>query len=372
MTRLPTIAPLIDNIEARVYVVPTDLPEADGTISWDSTTLVLVQVSAADTIGTGWTYGSSACKLIVDDLLSPLLLNGDALDVPRHWQAMVRAVRNIGRQGVAGYAISALDTALWDLKSRLLGLPLYKLIGGALHTNVPIYGSGGFTSYTQEQLDLQLSGWLEQDIPRVKIKIAESWGINTRRDLSRMNQARNTIGEDKQLFVDANGGYSRKQAIQVMRSADDLNIAWFEEPVSSDDLDGLREVRNFLPMDITAGEYGFDLSYFHRMCKAEAVDCVQVDVSRCGGISEWVRVAALAAAQGLDVSGHCSPHLHVHVACATPNLRHLEWFHDHVRIENMFFDGTLSPRGGSITPIFDAPGNGFELKESDVEQYRRS
>ena len=147
-------------------------------------------------------------------------------------------------------------------------------------------------------------------------------------------------------------------------------MRWFEEPVSSDDLDGLREVRDRGPADVAAGEYGYDLSYFRRMCAAGAVDCLQADVSRCGGITEWLRAAAVAAAHGLQISGHCAPHLHAHVAAAVPNLRHLEWFHDHVRIESMLFDGALDPAGGVIRPAPAAPGLGLVFRDADAKPYR--
>ena len=292
------------------------------------------------------------------------------MDTGSAFEAMVRAVRNDGRPGAAGYAISAVDVALWDLKARLLGVSLPRLLG-AVRAEVPVYGSGGFTTYSEQQLHDQLSGWvLEQRIPRVKIKVGESWGTAAGRDLERMAQARKVIGEQTELFVDANGGYSRKQAIRVMAAAADLDVRWLEEPVSSDDLDGLREVRDAVKADVTAGEYGYDLAYFRRMCAAGAVDCLQADVSRCGGITEWLRAAAVAASHGLQVSGHCAPHLHAAAATAVPNLRHLEWFHDHVRIENMFFDGTLDPAGGTIRPDPDAPGLGLTLRTSDAERYR--
>ena len=292
------------------------------------------------------------------------------MDIGSAFEAMVRAVRNDGRPGAVGYAISAVDVALWDLKARLLGVSLPRLLG-AVRAEVPVYGSGGFTTYSEQQLHDQLSGWvLEQRIPRVKIKVGESWGTAAGRDLERMAQARKVIGEQTELFVDANGGYSRKQAIRVMAAAADLDVRWLEEPVSSDDLDGLREVRDAVEADVTAGEYGYDLAYFRRMCAAGAVDCLQADVSRCGGITEWLRAAAVAASHGLQVSGHCAPHLHAAAATAVPNLRHLEWFHDHVRIENMFFDGTLDPAGGTIRPDPDAPGLGLTLRTSDAERYR--
>ncbi|MGB7797340.1 MAG: enolase C-terminal domain-like protein, partial [Pseudonocardiaceae bacterium] len=314
--------------------------------------------------------GPPACARVVSDQLADVVLGGDAVDVGGAFDRMVKAVRNAGRPGTVGYAISAVDVALWDLKARLLGLPLHRLLGG-VRDEVPVYGSGGFTSYREAQLRKQLAEWVYgQHIPRVKIKIGESWGTEVARDLERMAQARDEVGPDVELFVDANGGYDRKQAIRVIRAAADCDIRWLEEPVSSDDLAGLREVRDAVLPDVTAGEYGYDLTYFRRMCAAGAVDCLQADVSRCGGITEWLRVAAVAAAYHLEISGHCAPHLHVHAAAATPNLRHLEWFHDHVRIEQMFFDGALDPTGGALRPDPTAPGNGLRLRREVASRYQ--
>jgi len=360
----------VESVAVSVYVVPTDAPEADGTLSWDRTTLVLAEVRSGAVTGVGWTYGSAACAPVIRDTLAPLIIGREALDVAGCWDAMVRAVRNDGRPGAVGYAISAVDVALWDLKARLLELPLHKLLG-AVRDEVPVYGSGGFTSYDESRLRDQLSHWAhEQRIPRVKIKIGESWGRAVDRDLRRMRHAREAVGDDVELYVDANGGYRRKQAVRLMAAAADLDVRWFEEPVSSDDLDGLREVRDAVTADVAAGEYGYDLAYFERMCAAGAVDCLQADVSRCGGISEWLRVAAVAAARGLQLSGHCAPHLHAHVATAAPNLRHLEWFHDHVRIESMFFEPALDPAGGVIRPDPTSPGLGLTFRRTDAERFR--
>ncbi len=340
---------LIESVNAAVYTVPTDAPEGDGTLAWDATVMTVVQARAGGCTGTGWTYGSAACGAVVMGKLAAVVRGRDPMDVGGAFEAMVRAVRNDGRPGAVGYAVSAVDVALWDLKARLLGVSLPRLLG-AVRAEVPVYGSGGFTTYGDRQLHDQLSGWaLEQRIPRVKEdhqgQRSESWGTAAGRDLERIAQARKVIGPETELFIDANGGYQRKQAVRVMSAAAGLDVRWFEEPVSSDDLDGLREVRDAVQADVTAGEYGYDLTYFRRMCAAGAVDCLQADVSRCGGITEWLRAAAVAASYGLQISGHCAPHLHAAVATAVPNLRHLEWFHDHVRIENMFFDGTLDPTG---------------------------
>jgi L-alanine-DL-glutamate epimerase-like enolase superfamily enzyme len=360
----------IDKLHWAAYRVPTDQPEADGTITWDATTMVLVRAKAGGTVGTGWTYGAAAAGALIGELLAGVVTGRCALDVPGAYHDMYRAVRNVGRAGVAATAIAAVDTALWDLKARLLGVRLARLLG-VVHHRIPIYSSGGLTICDEPLLAEQLDRWVHQlQIPRVKIKIGESWGNAVDRDLSRMKQARHVIGTDAELYVDANGGYSRKQAIRVAHAAAELGVRWFEEPVSSDDLDGLRQVRDAVEPDVAAGEYGYDLPYFQRMCSAEAVDCLQIDVSRCGGITEWQRAAAVAAAHGLQVSGHCAPHLHIDVATATPDLRHLEWFHDHVRIESMFFDGTTVPEGGLLQPNLSVPGNGLEFREADAEQYR--
>jgi L-alanine-DL-glutamate epimerase-like enolase superfamily enzyme len=361
--------PPVDRLDVSAYTVPTDGPEADGTFAWDSTTMVLVEAGAGEMTGLGWTYAPAAAGSVVAELLRPVVLGCPAYDVTGVWHAMVRALRNAGRPGVAGMALSAVDTALWDLKARLLDLPLHRLLG-AVHAEVPVYGSGGFTTYDDARTREQLGGWVHgQGIGRVKIKIGESWGTRVDRDLARMGVARDEIG-GAELYVDANGGYAAAQAVRVAEAVRDLDVRWFEEPVSSDDLDGLRYVRDRVLSDVAAGEYGFDLAYFERMCRSGAVDCLQVDVTRCGGITELVRAAAVAAAHGLQVSGHCAPHLHVAALASVPNLRHLEWFADHVRIEERFFDGTLDPAGGSLRPADDRPGNGLTLRAADADPFR--
>ena len=265
-------------------------------------------------------------------------------------------------------AIAAVDIALWDLRARVVELPLHRLLGGG--ATVPVYGSGGFTTYDDQRLEQQLQGWLEQGVRAVKVKIGEDWGGNVERDLRRIRQARHVIGDDVALFVDANGGYTPKQAVRVADRFAEHAVSWFEEPVSSDDLAGLRRVRDRVEADLTAGEYGYDLTYFERMCDAGAVDCLQIDVSRCGGITEWRRIAAVAAGHHVEVSGHCAPHVTFPVASATPGFRHGEWFHDHVRLEPLLFEGTRLPRDGLVT-LTDAPGHGLTLRTgSEIDRYR--
>lgn len=359
----------VDAVDTRVYTVPTDHPEGDGTLAWDSTTLVVVTVRAGETTGLGWTYTSAAAKDLIDGKLAGSVQGTDPLDVVGTHETVVRAVRNTGRPGLVSCAISAVDTALWDLKARLLDVALADLWGRG-RADVPLYGSGGFTTYDDDTTRRQVEGWLDAGMPRVKIKIGESWGSEPQRDLHRARLVRELVGDDVQVFVDANGAYTRKQAVRMgHRLAEEAGVVWFEEPVSSDDRTGLREVRDQCPQDVAAGEYGYLPHYFAELVTDEAVDCVQADVTRCGGYTDWLRVAGLVACHGLPISGHCAPNLHAHVAVHCPHLAHLEYFHDHVRIEQMLFDGVLSPRGGALVPGSD-PGHGMALKTADAEPYR--
>jgi L-alanine-DL-glutamate epimerase-like enolase superfamily enzyme len=364
--------PAVREIAAAVYVIPTDAPEADGTLAWDQTTMVLASARAGAVRGIGWTYGAAAAHSVITAVLTGAVVGRSALDVPGAAEAMARAVRNIGRPGIAATAISAVDIALWDLKARLLGCPLARLLGHA-RDSVPIYGSGGFTSYDAGQMRDQLADWVEREqIPRVKIKIGEDWGANERRDLERVALAREVIGSETDLYVDANGGYTTGQAIRMAAQMAGYGVTWFEEPVSSQDLAGLATVRNAVQPDIAAGEYSWSLADSARLIAAGAVDCLQLDVTRCGGITEFLRGAALAAAHNLQVSGHCAPNLHARTGIAVPNLRHVEYFHDHQRIERMLFEGALDPHGGVLAPDPAQPGLGLTLRESDAERYRHA
>jgi len=338
--------PRIEELTAAVYEIPTDQPEADGTLAWSKTTMVIAEAVGGGHRGLGYTYVPGACQPLISGVLAGEVTGRPALDVAGSWQAMVRAVRNLGRPGLVSCPISAADTALWDLKGKLLGLPVCRLLG-AVRDEVPVYGSGGFITHDSATARAQLELWAGQwAIPRVKIKIGESRGHRRARDLERIAFAREVIGPDVELYVDANGGYGRKQAVR-MAGAD---VTWLEEPVSSDDLDGLREVRNQVAADVAAGEY-------------TGTTCA----TSSGGITEWLRAAAVAAAHGLQVSGHCAPNLHAQVAAAVPNLRHLEYFHDHVRIEGRLLDGALDPSGGVLRPDQGRPGLGLELKAVDAE-----
>ena len=349
-----------------VYVVPTDRPESDGTLEWTSTTIVVVEMTAGRVSGLGYTYAHKATAVLIADMLLPMMRGRDAMDVTGSWIAMTRAIRNQGRPGIASMAIAAVDAALWDLKARLLSVPLVTLLGAARDA-VPIYGSGGFTSYSVEQLQRQLAGWVERGIRRVKMKV----GRTPADDDARVRAAREAVGPDIELFVDANGAFDRKHALNHAEAFAAAGVTWFEEPVSSDDLEGLRLLRDRAPagMEIAAGEYGYDLYYFRRMIEAAAVDVLQADATRCAGITGFLQVGALCDAHNLPLSSHTASALHLHPCCAIGRVRHMEQFHDHERIERLLFDGVPEPVDGLMRPDLSRPGLGLEFKRADATQY---
>jgi len=350
----------VERVDVSAYTIPTDAPESDGTLEWDSTTIVVVEVAAGDVTGLGYTYGPKAVGALVDELLAPLITRSDPVEA---FEEMGRRLRNAGRPGIGAMAMAAVDIALWDLTARLEERSLVDVIH-PLHDSVPLYGSGGFTSYSNDRLAEQLAGWVDDGFPRVKMKI----GREPARDPARLDAAREAIG-GAELFVDANGAYDRRQALDWADQLTSWGVRWFEEPVSSADFKGLRAVRERAPYDVAAGEYVYVLADARNLLEARAVDCLQADVTRCGGISGFLEVADLAREHDREVSAHCAPQVSVHACAAIENLRHLEWFHDHVRVESLLFDGVLGPDNGELKPDRSRPGHGLELKRADAERY---
>jgi L-alanine-DL-glutamate epimerase-like enolase superfamily enzyme len=263
--------------------------------------------------------------------------------------------------------ISALDTALWDLAARILQLPLVTLLG-QVRESVPVYGSGGFTSYTVDQLQRQLADWVDAGIPRVKMKV----GRVPEADPERVRRAREAIGPDAELFVDANGAYHTALALRMADRFAESGVTWLEEPRPSEDTEALAHIRARAPrgLEIAAGEYADSPRAMLALLHAHAADVLQPDVTRCGGFTGLARIAALCHAHHVPISLHCAPALAVHAACAAPGVRHIEYFHDHARLESLLFDGVAPPEHGHLRPDPGRPGNGLTLIQSQVERYR--
>jgi len=357
----------IEHVAARAFRLRTEGgSESDGTAAWDSTTMVLVEIGAAGLVGLGYSYVDAAAAGVVASLLGPALTGLDPMAIPAARAAMLRAVRNHGRPGLVACAISAADVALWDLKAKLLEVALATLLGPARQT-VPVYASGGFTSSDLDELGEELAGYVQAGHRRVKIKI----GRDPSADRDRVLAARRAIGPQTALMVDANGAYQRKQALALAEAFAEQGVSYFEEPVSADDLEGLRLLRDRAPagMSIAAGEYGYDAWYFRRMLEAGAVDILQADATRALGVSGFLHADALCAARSLPLSSHCAPAIHAHAGAAAAQLVHLEHFRDHVRMEAMLFEGVAPVIDGAIA--FDAarPGLGLALRDREAARH---
>jgi L-alanine-DL-glutamate epimerase-like enolase superfamily enzyme len=357
----------IAGIRIGVFDIPTRTPESDGTLDWRQTTLVVVELTVDAITGLGYTYADAATARVIHDHLSGVIRGRRVSDHPALWRDMFARLRNLGTGGIAAMAVSAVDVALWDARAKLAGLPLVDLLGAAREA-VPIYGSGGFCSYNEPQFREEFGRWRQFGITRFKMKV----GRDPANDPARAGLARSIIGPAAELFVDANSAYSRRAAADwAERFAGEFAAVWFEQPLAPTDLDGLRELRQRSParLEITDGEYGYDLDYFRRLIAANAVDVVMADLTRCGGITGFMQVAALCEAAALPLSSHCAPALHVHPGCSALPLRHAEFFADHERIERELFEGAAEPVDGVLRPDRSRPGHGLEFKWSDAERY---
>jgi L-alanine-DL-glutamate epimerase-like enolase superfamily enzyme len=358
----------IDAVRARAYKFPTQTqPESDGTLEWDSTTMVYVEISGGGETGIGYTYADAAAATLIEGLLAGVLVGSDALQTPACAAKLWRAIRNNGREGITAMAVSALDVALWDLKGKLLETPVCVLLG-QMRSEVPLYGSGGFTSYDLKELTQRMADWTDQyAIPRVKMKV----GREPKRDGERVAAVRRAIGAAAELFVDANGAYAVKEALEMAERFASSRVSWFEEPVYHRDLLGNAAVRAGAPdsMEISNGEYGYAPDNFDAILRAGAADVLQADVTRCGGFSGFAIVDALCEARNVPLSSHCAPYATLHAASAAKRLRHVEYFYDHVRIERRYFDGALPPQNGALIADLSRPGIGLALKRADVSEY---
>jgi L-alanine-DL-glutamate epimerase-like enolase superfamily enzyme len=360
------LPPPIDGIRVASLTVPTDVPESDGTLAWDSTTMVIVELAAAGVRGLGYSYADATAARLVVEHLAPIVRGAGAWDTAGTWSAMVACVRNLGRPGVAATAISATDVALWDLKARLLGVSLADLLGRA-HARVLAYGSGGFTSYPDERLEAQLGDWAAAGFRAVKMKV----GRDPAADPHRVDVARRAIGPSVELFVDANGAYGRREALRASLQFERRGVAWYEEPVSSDDIEGLRFVRDHVPpaMAVAAGEYGWGPDAFRSLVATGAVDVLQADATRCLGVTGFLLASAACEAWHVPLSSHCAPALHAQLMAASRPGIHMEWFHDHVRIEQRLFEGAPEARDGYVAPDRGRPGLGLELRPDEAAPY---
>jgi D-galactarolactone cycloisomerase len=316
----------------------------------------------------GFAPGIGTTRGVIHDVLKPLLVGQDPLAHERLWDDMFWRVRGFGRKGVAFSAISSLDIALWDLKAKSFGVPLYRLLGPYTDT-VPIYGSGGWTSFTEDELVREQVGYVERGIPRVKMKVAKDFGRAEAEDLRRLAAVRKAVGDEVEIFVDANNGFYAKQAIGFARRMADYDVHWFEEPVLADDIAGLAAIARAIDIPVATGEHEYTKYGFKSLLEAGGADIVQPDVGRVGGVTEWLKVAHLAHAFNLPVAPHAVQLVHLHLACATPNLKVVEYLGVSEETDKIFYTEFPEPKNGLWSPYPDRPGLGLELNPHTVERY---
>lgn len=367
MTSMVNSGAAVEQVQTTAYTIPTATDEeSDGTFTWDSTSVVVIEVAADGHRGLGYTYADPSVAQVIESKLADIVCGSDAMAPQQLWAQMQVQIRQLGHAGIAAMAVSAVDVALWDLKARLLGVSLADLLP-RYRDSVPIYGSGGFCNLSADQLREQVQGWMDDDIPRVKIKV----GRDPEADPDRVQLVRDVVGSGVEVMVDANGAYQPHEAIDHARRFRELGVTYLEEPVTSQDVAGMAEVRRHAPpgLAIAAGEYGWSLPMLEQLLSARAVDILQADVTRCGGITNFPRIDGMCRARSMPFSAHCAPAISAHACCAMETVLHIEYFFDHYRIERILFDGTLSPEGGMLTPDRSRPGLGLELCRDRAARY---
>ena len=318
--------------------------------------------------GLGMTYRSPGTKDVIENALKNLLIGKDPLDIEKLWTEMYWAVRGYGRKGIAFCAISAVDIGLWYLKAKSVNLPLYKFLG-AYTDSVPVYGSGEWTNFSEQELVKEMTDYVESGIPKVKMKVGKDFGQSEREDIQRVEAVRKAVGDDVAIYIDANNGYYRKQSIYMAKEFEQYQVGWLEEPLIPDDIEGMAEIAKATSIPIATGEHEYTKYGFRELIERGAADIVQPDIGRVGGVTEWLKVAHLAHAFNLPVAPHALPLAHLHVACATPNLKVVEYMNVALEGDSIWYTEFPKQKNGSWTPFHDKPGLGLELDHYAVSKY---
>ena len=365
----------ITDVTTLVLHYPQGKPIQDATIhtppaSESGRTQLFVQIHTDENVtGLGVGIAHPGVRVTIDKTLKSLLIGEDPFAIERLWERMFWRVRSYGRKGIAFCAISAVDIALWDLKAKALGLPLYRLLG-PYQERVPIYGSGGWTHFDERELVEEQTGYIERlGVRAVKMKVAKDFGRSEREDVRRLAAVRQAVGDEVEVLIDANNGYYAKQAIGMAKRFEDYNVGWFEEPVLADDIQGLAEIARAISIPVATGEHEYLKYGFKDLIARGGADIVQPDVGRVGGVTEWMKVAHLAHAFNLPVAPHAFQLVHLHLACATPNLRIVEYLGVSEEGDRVWYTEFPRPKDGWWAPYPDRPGLGLELDPKAVEQY---
>ena len=312
--------------------------------------------------------GGRAGQTLIEGTFKELLVGQDPLNIEKIWDDLFWCVRGVGRKGLAFCALSAVDVALWDLKAKHFNVPLYQLLG-PYTDSVPVYGSGGWTNFNTEELVAEQTGYVERGFKAVKMKVGKDFGMSEREDIQRLAAVREAVGDDIEIYIDANNGYYAKQAIYMGKAFEEYRVGWFEEPVLADDIDGLAAIAKAIDIPVATGEHEYTKFGFKELIARGGADIVQPDVGRVGGITEWMKVAHLAHAFNLPVAPHAYQLIHLHLACATPNLKVVEYLGIAEESDKTVYKEWSPPKDGMWSPDPNKLGLGLELDPEAVEKY---
>ena len=359
----------INDLIAAWYRIPLAAPLTDATHGrHDHYDLVLARVTAeGGHTGLGYTYtvhaGGAAIQALIEHDLAPLLRGADGDDIAALWRSMWQRTHYVGRGGLAAFAISAVDIALWDLRGLARQEPLWRLLGAAAAEPVPAYLGGIDLLLPLEELLRQTRAALDRGHRAVKMKVGRD---SLSEDLERVAAMRDLVGPEAPLMVDANMRWSVAEAIAAARELARFGVRWLEEPIAPDDYAGHRRVAEAGGVPLAAGENLRTVREFAHLIDAGGVAFPEPDVSNIGGVSPWLEVANLAAARGLPVTSHGVHELHVHLLAAVPNASFLEV---HGFATERFVREPPRFAAGAVTPP-DRPGHGVELDWDALEPYR--
>ena len=358
---------IISKIETRYYKIPLPVVLSDSTHG-DLThfELILVQIEDEEgSRGMGYTYtvgaAGEAVRVLVEQYLKPLLLEQDASHIENLWKRMWWGLHYGGRGGTVSLAISAVDIALWDLASRKVSMPLWKFLGG-YDSTVPCYAGGIDLQFSEEQLLKQADGFLEQGFRAIKMKIGRE---HLSEDLKRVKAMRNHLGTDFPLMADANMGWSVDQAIRACRALAKFELIWIEEPCIPDDVAGHVRIVREGGQPIATGENLHSLYEFQQMITAGGVTFPEPDVSNCGGITVFMKIAHLAESFNLPVTSHGVHDLTVHLLASLPNRSYLE-VHG-FGLDRYIREPVQLRDGNAIAP--DRPGHGVEFNMEALKEF---
>jgi L-alanine-DL-glutamate epimerase-like enolase superfamily enzyme len=362
----------IKNIKTYILRVPVALPITDAYFSHKARNHVFVEVSTDEGIiglgEAGQYFGVSAIPPLVKEAFEPYLLGQDPLEVGKLWDTIYRRSMLYGRKGTTIIALSAVELALWDIIGKSANQPLYKLLGGKHVERVKAYASGGFY---KPDVDLvkEMKTFAESGFGTVKMKV----GFDPTNDVRRVKLVRKEVGSSVELAIDANMGYLPHVAKEVAQELEAHDIAWFEEPVSADDVDGMLEVRNNTRIRIAAGENEYTEYGFTDLIDKRAVDIIQADVTRCGGVSQGKEIAKMAARKGLLFAPHVFGSIvglvaSTHLIASAPNGYILEFDQTDDPLREAVIDEYLKLENGFVT-VPERPGVGVEIPERLLRKY---